>query len=164
MLDPATDRHFLNLTRGLLLTAEVSTTSVIRVQSTWCEQGLWHRLLEDIDYCFLYQLSRRRRVVVHDISERVRVPRALWQGCLFLKYVLTRHWTNTRIPCLVRTGMDVEPYFSSQYWSEPVQAVLRSSKFRYFKRMSGGTVIPRLEWVAWKKLGPNEYEVLKHVG
>ena len=65
----------------------------IRIQSTICEQKLWDRLIQDLDY---------------DFGARRPVPRAVYQGLEFVKYVLSYRWLNKEYITNVNRSKDKE--------------------------------------------------------
>ena len=87
--------NYINLTNGIEIIPKIPTDyRFIRIQSTVCEQKLWDRLIQDLDYDFLMNLALGHKCIVYDFGARKPVPRAAYQGLEFLKYVLTRRWLN----------------------------------------------------------------------
>jgi len=119
---------FLNLSNGLQCCA-VTEPHFLRIQSTWCEQKLWHDVLATVGPDFLYHLATADRLRVHDVSERQRVTRALWQGLPWVRYAATRLWGLDPEPVLSRSGMDVTHYFRESFATLPARLV---KQVRYF--------------------------------
>lgn len=66
----------------------------IRIQSTICEQKNWDRLIQDLDYDFLMNLALGHKCVVYDFGAKKPIPRAVYQGLEFVKYVLNSRWLD----------------------------------------------------------------------
>lgn len=108
--------HYANLTRGLLcphLPGE--RVHYVRIQSTWCEQKRWGDILVGVGPDMLYRLAVGEAVMVHDLSERDRVSRALWQGLAWVRFACTLAWCDKELPTLSRNGMDVTAYWASAW-------------------------------------------------
>jgi hypothetical protein len=101
---------FLNLSNGLAC-CQPNNPHFLRIQSTWCEQKLWDDVLGTVGPDFLYHLATADRIVVHDVSEKRRVPRALWQGLPWVIYACERVWGLDARPIHSRSGMNVTRYF-----------------------------------------------------
>lgn len=90
--------NYLNLTNGIeaipMLKFWKEDYRFIRIQSTVCEQKLWDRLIQDLDYDFLMNLALGHKCVVYDFGARKPIPRAVYQGLEFVKYVLNRRWLD----------------------------------------------------------------------
>lgn len=88
-------RYFVNLSSGLDYMEDFAgraDVSFIRVQSTWCEQKEWDRLLCDIDSNLLMHLALGYNCMIFDASAKRDVSRALWQGIELLRYCLCAAW------------------------------------------------------------------------
>lgn len=91
--------YYVNLTNGIeaipALCDVVGTGyKFIRIQSTSCERHMWDKLIQDLDYDFLMNLALGKRCVVVDFGARKKVPRAVYQGLEFVRYVLYRRWLD----------------------------------------------------------------------
>jgi hypothetical protein len=108
--------HWINLTNGLQAIKEYNLTDyrVMRLQSTWCEQKHWGRILWSIPDEFLFQLALGHTCIVYDYGVRKEIPRAIWQGLEWVRYVLTRRWNNYIIIPQGRSRK-MELYFARQY-------------------------------------------------
>lgn len=108
--------NWLNLSNGLLAIKNYHLTNfhVMRLQSTHCEQKLWKLVLWSIPDEFLFQQAQSQICFVHDYGERTPVPRAVWQGLEWVKFVLAQRWNNTHYVPVGRAST-MGPYFSDQY-------------------------------------------------
>ena len=87
--------NYVNLTNGVeAIPTLQGDYRFIRIQSTICEQRLWDRLIQDLDYDFLMNLALGHKCVVYDFGARKPIPRAVYQGLEFVKYVLNRRWLD----------------------------------------------------------------------
>ena len=87
--------NYINLTNGVEAIPKLQGDyRFIRIQSTVCEQKLWDRLIQDLDYDFLMNLALGHKCIVYDFGARKPIPRAVYQGLEFIKYVLHRRWLN----------------------------------------------------------------------
>lgn len=83
--------NFLNLTNGLEYAPLMKVDGFVRIQSTHCEQKLWSRVIEDLDYSFLLPLVQGVDIHVYDTSHRPDGnPRALFQGLEWIRFVVER--------------------------------------------------------------------------
>ncbi|KAG1666767.1 hypothetical protein FOA52_004603 [Chlamydomonas sp. UWO 241] len=103
-LPPLQDcRHFVNLTNGIealpVLQELGLQSSFCRLQSTACEQGHLEALLLGLDANMLMALAQGHCCLMWDLGSRnkeVGVPRAMWYGLEFVRYVLYRKWLKRR--------------------------------------------------------------------
>lgn len=87
--------NYINPTNGIEIIPQLQGDyRFIRIQSTICEQKNGDRLIQDLDYDFLMNLAIGHRCVVYDFGARKPIPRAVYQGLEFVKYVLNRRWLN----------------------------------------------------------------------
>jgi len=107
-------KHFINLTNGIEFLPKVSDPNFIRIQSTWCEQKQWDRLLQDLDYNLLLWLSQGYPCVIWDTSSTKEVPRAIYQGVELIRYVLNRRWFDRITIPWVKT-YNCSDYFDKVY-------------------------------------------------
>lgn len=108
---------YLNLTNGLEYLDEIDEYKLVRIQSTICEQKNWNKLIQDLDYNFLFDLAQGNTVEIYDTSSNKKISRALYQGVEFIRYVLLRRWFGAKpadlSPCV--KGIDVSKYFEQEY-------------------------------------------------
>lgn len=87
--------NYINLTNGIeVLPVLTDEFRFIRIQSTACEQKLWDRIIQDLDYDFLLNAAMDNECVIYDYGAKKPIPRAIYQGVEFIKYVLHKHWLN----------------------------------------------------------------------
>lgn len=114
--------NYINLTNGIesLPTLPIGYR-FIRIQSTTCEQKNWDRLIQDLDYDFLLNVALGNECVIYDYGARKPIPRAVYQGLEFLKYVLHKRWLDGKYltDCNRSNGehvrKDCNSYFESCY-------------------------------------------------
>lgn len=131
-----TTRHFINLTNGLQAIPEHGLTDYrfIRLQSTACEQKLWADILMQLSDDFLMAAALGHECVVYDYGARKEVPRAVWQGLEWVKFVLHRRWKGQMyIPC-GRAAL-MRDYFYSEYVGLPDRVKARLDYFGKFSKM-----------------------------
>ena len=88
--------NYINLTNGIEAIPSIGLDNCrfIRIQSTLCEQHLWDRIIQDLDYDFLMNLALGNKCIVYDFGAKKPKSRAMYQGLEFIKYVLSRRWLN----------------------------------------------------------------------
>lgn len=113
---------YINLTNGIeSLPTLPSGYRFIRIQSTTCEQKLWDKLIQDLDYDFLLNVALGNKCIIYDYGARKPIPRAIYQGIEFIKYVLHKRWLNEEYltDCNRSKGehirKDCNSYFESCY-------------------------------------------------
>jgi hypothetical protein len=101
-----------------------------RIQSSHCESKAWDRLLWAVPDDMLARMSLGQHVVVHDVSEKDREPRSMWQGLELIRYVAEVEWLGTANPVTGRGGTSMEFYFGHVY-----RNLHRSTRrrFRYYR-------------------------------
>ena len=105
------DKLYINLTNGIEDIPFLSSFySFIRIQSTWCEQKEWDKILQDLDYGFLMDLAIGNKCIVIDRSKR-GTSRAIFQGLEFIKYALNKVWFNEDAVELWVRNCNVIKYF-----------------------------------------------------
>lgn len=126
-------KYYLNLTNGIeaLEKEGFKDANFIRIQSTACEQKRWDFILQELDYNFLMDIALGNTVFVVDFGANKEVPRALYQGVAFIKYVLNRRWLNTIIQPTVR-GNDCAKYFDECYRNLDKRTLKKIDYFRKF--------------------------------
>ena len=116
--------NYINLTNGIETIPTLSGNyKFIRIQSTICEQKLWDKLIQELDYDFLMNLALGNECIVYDFGARKPIPRAVYQGLEFVKYVLCRRWLNKEYISNVNRTKNKErknncnDYFDKCYWA-----------------------------------------------
>jgi hypothetical protein len=129
----AATKYYLNLTNGIeyILLHKQNNYSFIRIQSTACEQKRWEYILQELDYTFLMDLAVGNRCVVIDYSARKEVPRSIYQGLEWIKFVLSRVWFGADYTPLVR-GNNCFVYFDEQY--KAIRQTNTINKLKYFRK------------------------------
>lgn len=114
--------NYINLTNGIeSLPTLPDGFRFIRIQSTICERKMWNRLIQELDYDFLLNAAIGNKCVIYDYGARKPVPRAVYQGVEFIKYVLYKRWLNKEYltDCNRSKGehirQDCNSYFESCY-------------------------------------------------
>ena len=117
--------NYLNPTNGIesipMLRFWNEDYRFIRKQSTICEQKNWDRLIQDLDYDFLMNIAISNKCYIYDYGARKPIPRAVYQGVEFIKYVLHKRWLNEEYltDCNRSSGehirRDCNSYFESCY-------------------------------------------------
>jgi len=127
-------RHYANLTNGMFCPClRGEADAFCRIQSTHCEQKRWGDVIVGAGPDLLMRLAMGEKCVVHDVSERPRMTRALWQGVPWIRYACERSWGIGVSGVASRSGMNVTSYAEQCYaeLSDPVRAHLA-----YFGRWS----------------------------
>ena len=130
------DKYFINLTNGIeyLKDHPGLDYSFIRIQSTYCEQKHWNKLIDELDYNFLMSLALGYNCIIVDYGSRSKskkLSRAQWQGLALVKFILSKRWF----------GKDIDIYFQnrklSDYFSEVYKTKITKAnkkKLDYFKK------------------------------
>ena len=130
-------KNYINLTNGIEAISQFNLThySFIRIQSTACEQHLWDRLLQDLDYDFLMNAALGNECIIYDYGTRKPVPRAVYQGIEFIKFVLNKFWYGATDEAFISRSrnsnhkVNVTDYFNKAYYSLSEQT---RTKLKYF--------------------------------
>lgn len=138
-------KHYINLTNGIeaIHKYNLSQYSFIRIQSTACEQHLWDKLIQDLDYDFLMNVALGNECIIYDYGTRKPIPRAIYQGVEFIKFVLNKFWYDKDIDVfLTRSGksehkVNVTDYFNQAYYSLSDKT---RAKLKYFLPFLSGQV------------------------
>ena len=126
-------RHFINLTNGIQAIEDYGLTDVrfVRIQSTACEQKRWEDILMQLSDDFMISAALGHRCIVYDYGANKDVPRAIWQGLEWIKYVLWRHWCDRGPYQPVGRAQPMERYFDEQYRQLGPRV---KARLNYFKR------------------------------
>lgn len=136
--------HFINLSNGLEAAPFLSrlgiSFGVIRAQSSQCESSKPEKLLDAISDDFLLALAQGNTAYVYDFGSRDPqwgVPRALWYGMEFVRWVLELEWLGepTRPPSL--RGKDGGEQFRSRLRAMREDTKKRIKYFRQFLPQEG---------------------------
>lgn len=148
--------HFANLTRGLMCGS--GATGFCRIQSTHCEQKQWRDIIYGAGPHLLLTLATHDvPIIVHDMSEKDRETRAMWQGLTFLTYACQRAWKLPLTPAIMRRrhGMDVTHYFKERYNKLTSSTIQYLDYYRQFMP-EGKTSLSLVS--CWSYLGPAHQE------
>lgn len=128
-------KFYLNLTNGIeaLEKQGFQDDGFIRIQSTACEQGRWDFILQELDYNFLMDIALGNTVMVIDFGANKETSRALYQGVVFIEYVLNRRWLNIITNPVVR-GHDCSNYFDECYRKLEKRTLKKLDYFKKFLR------------------------------
>ena len=111
-------RHFINLSNGLEAIEEynlnIKNIRFLRIQSTVCEQKRWASIINDLPPDFLLSVALGHNVKVYDYGAKKDIPRAIWQGIEWVKYVLYRRWVDIKY-CPTGRARSMAGYFEEQY-------------------------------------------------
>lgn len=136
--------NYINLTNGIeALPTLPDGFRFVRIQSTVLEQKLWDRLIQDLDYDFLLNVAIGNECVIYDYGARKPIPRVVYQGVEFIKYVLHKRWLNEEYltDCNRSNGehirKDCNSYFESCYRNLENRT---KKKLDYFKPYVYGVV------------------------
>lgn len=137
--------YYINLTNGIEAIPIIPTDQYrfIRIQSTLCEQKNWNRIIQDLDYDFLMNVALGNEVVIYDFGAGKPIPKAIYQGVEFIKYVLYKRWLNKEYMTSVnRTRSepirrDCNSYFESCYKNLDRRS---KTKLDYFKPYVVGVI------------------------
>ncbi len=137
-------KNYINLTNGIEAVQQykLSNYAFIRIQSTACEQHSWDKILQELDYDFLMNVALGNECVIYDYGTRKPVPRAIYQGVEFIKYVLNRVWYNIENDVYISRsgkirGANATDYFHKAYCSLSEQTL---KKLKYFQPFLGGVI------------------------
>jgi len=123
---------YINLTNGIEAAPKLPLGyHFIRIQSTLCERKCWSKLLLDLDYDFLMNLALGNQCVVFDYSPKKKISRAIYQGLVFVKYVLERRWFKKTSKAWVK-DLNVTAYFDQEYEKLSKAAKAKIDYFRKF--------------------------------
>lgn len=91
--------HYINLTNGIEAIPELPEPiqnrhefRFLRIQSTVCEQHLWNKLLLELSDDLLMNLALGHTCIIYDYGARKPIPKAIYLGVAFIRYVLARRW------------------------------------------------------------------------
>jgi hypothetical protein len=132
-------KHYVNLSQGLraILQYDLKDYRYIRIQSTWCEQKRWADVLMVLSDDFLMNVALGHECIVYDYGARKKVPRSVWQGLEWIKFVLYKIWYNKVYEVKGRLNKSTQQYFDEQYnlLSKKVK-----NKIKYYKKFTVGVI------------------------
>lgn len=132
--------HFINLFGGLEWEPRLRGTPNLhycRIQSTACEQKRWDFVIRDLDHTLLLCLAQGHTCHVYDMSAKKPQSRAIYQGLVFVKFVLNRVWFGTEPTCIEVRGQDSTEYFYQQLRTLSPEALSKLKTYRDFAVSDG---------------------------
>jgi hypothetical protein len=136
--------NYINLTNGIeAIPAIPNGYRFVRIQSTMCEQHNCDRIIQDLDYDFLMNIAIGNECYIYDYGTNKPIPRAIYQGVEFLKYVLYKRWLDKEYlsNCNRKSGSDIRrdsnSYFESCYMGLDKRT---KKKLDYFKPYVTGQI------------------------
>ena len=131
-------QHFLNLFGGLEWLpyefGEHPDVHYTRIQSTACEQKRWDFIIRDLDHTLLFFLSQGYPCIIYDVSSKKTESRAIYQGLVFVKFVLGFYWLHEEPAKISVRGQDCTAYFYSQLHALSREAESKIKTYRKFLR------------------------------
>lgn len=102
--------HYINLTNGIeaIPTLPSNDYRFIRIQSTVCEQHLWDKLLLELSDDLLMNLALGYECIIYDYGAGKPVPKAVYQGLEFIRYVLHRRWLKMEYQPVIQRNKHTE--------------------------------------------------------
>jgi len=128
--------NFINLTNGIQAIEDHRLTEYrfIRLQSTACEQKRWEEIILTISDDFLMCAALGYDCIVYDYGSNKNIPRAVWQGLEWLKYVLYCRWYSKEYSPKGRAKSS-KTYFAEQYSKLSKKA---KARLDYYKKFLAG--------------------------
>lgn len=135
--------HLTNLSRGLLshcLAEPGDATCTVRIPSTWCEQKKWNDILVTLPPQMWILMSLSVPLVMHDVSEKPRETRAVWQGLSWIRFAVNCAWDLPVGKEISRSRMNVNPYWAKVFHELPTSTRNLLRYYLNFYRGDGGSV------------------------
>jgi len=132
--------NFINLTNGIEAITKYNLNlpdvRFLRIQSTACEQKHWEQIIRGLSPDFLLLAALGKQIVIYDFSNKRKIPRSLWQGLEWIKFVLYRKWFN-KVYSPSGRAQGMKNYFNDQYsqLSQSTKAMLS-----YYKKFLVGDI------------------------
>ena len=130
--------NYINLTNGIQFIEDFGLTDYrfIRIQSTHCEQKMWEEIIMSISDDFLMSAAIGHECVVYDCGANKNVPRAVWQGLEWIKFVIHLRWCGVECPPVGRARA-CKDYFKAEYCKLSKKA---KGRIDYFKKFRNGYI------------------------
>lgn len=130
--------HYINLFGGIEWLPAVDSPHpqirFCRIQSTALEQKRFDFVIRDLDHGLLFDLSQGIHCVVYDVSAHKPESRAVYQGLVWVSFVLNYFWFRLEPTKISVRGQDCTPYFYSQLHALSKEAASRVKTYRKFLR------------------------------
>ncbi len=146
--------YFINLTNGIEAIPELEQKQIpysfIRIQSTACEQHRYSQMILDLDYNFLMNAALGNECIVYDFGANKEIPRAMYQGLEFIKFVLYRYWFKTEYVAEIRKSLTSKKYMNvTKYFYEEYKKLDKKvfKKLDYFRPYLTGKGV-QIEYIA----------------
>ena len=131
---------FINLTNGLESLIEhnldFDKCRFIRIQSTACEQKRWATIIDDLSPDFMLHAAIGSHIYIYDYGANKEIPRAIWQGIEWIKYVLQKRWHSIDYSPVGR-AISMQCYFEKEYAKLPKTT---KAKLDYYKKYVGDRI------------------------
>ena len=123
---------FINLTNGIEALPNLNADDIhfIRIQSSHCERQKYNQILDNIDFNFLMYLAMGYECIVYDYGANSEVPKAIYTGLEWIKYVCNRRWLNKEEQVFVK-GKNVTEFYNKKYFEIEYKT---KRKIDYFKK------------------------------
>lgn len=136
------EKHFINLTNGIEAIPQIPhIDGFIRIQSSHCEKKCWDLIIRELDNNFLMWLALGYTIYVYDFGARKIVPRAIYQGLEWIKFVLYKRWFNKDYIPIVK-GHNCTKYFEKCYNQLSYEAKRKVDYFKKFLLTDNIRLIP----------------------
>lgn len=154
-------KYYINLTNGLEVLKDSNIKnnfSIIRIQSTACEQKRWNFILNQLSDDLLFNLAIGKLCIIYDYSVKKEIPRSIYQGIEWIKFVLYKYWLDIDYIPRVR-NKNCYRYFSDCY-KELDRNIIK--KLKYFKKFIITNKI-KLIGISTKTMHDNDYNYYKNI-
>ena len=94
--------NYINLTNGIERIPELTDYRFIRIQSTHCEQKRWDDILRNLSDDFILNVLLGNEINIYDYGANKEIPRAVYQGVEWIKYVLNLYYLGIEVTPFVR--------------------------------------------------------------
>lgn len=160
---------YINLTNGLeAIPSLAGDYRFVRLQSTLCEQKLFDQFIQEVDYDLLMNLALGRECQIIDFGSRSEIPRALWQGCAFLCYILEREWLKLPPPkhYYTQKSNDGPEIDCGQFFEYKWNRLARRTKHKieYFEKfLAPGLSAIKLDWRGYWTTKDGDFEFYRQI-
>jgi len=158
-------KHFINLSNGILAIEEYGLTdyTFIRLQSTQAEQHRLDEIIRTISDDLLMNLALGFKCHIYDYGSRTEIPRAIYLGMEWVKFVLYKIWFDeTYLPMnktLTKTSLSMQQYFQQEYCKLSKTAKV---KIKYYRKWVNTNTL-NIVYHAHKTDKDGKYDVMKEV-
>jgi hypothetical protein len=170
--------NFVNLTNGIEFLPEVENPRFIRIKSTHFERHLLEDVIVALSDDLLMNLAIGNKCVIYDFGMYFEIPRSIWEGIPWIKYVLYRAWFGKETDYIItrrrykRPAPGIPPVLGKEYHPQNYKVFFRNrynrmsdktmEKINYYKNfISSGTI--NLEGVSRKTEHDGDIDFYKKV-